>query len=100
MNRQRKVQLPAGATAPDSAVITMQKTELPPDFAAHDKPLPRALDFAISLMFYDQVKAAAIRPLFLIARLKLVLLLEMAFSVRVHPAPFNPTPNMHAGIKL
>ena len=24
----------------------------------------------------------------------------MPFSVRVHPAPFSPTPNRHAGIKL
>ena len=24
----------------------------------------------------------------------------MSFSVRVHPAPFSPTPNRHAGIKL
>ena len=24
----------------------------------------------------------------------------MSFSVRVHPAPFSPTPNRHAGIEL
>ena len=46
-----------------------------------------------------QVKAAAICPLSLIARLKVVLD-EMLFSVRVHPAPFSPTPKRHAGIKL
>ena len=46
-----------------------------------------------------QVKAAAICPLSLVARLWVVLV-EMSFSVRVHPAPFSPTPNRHAGIGL
>ena len=56
----------------------------------------------ISLVFGGaghQIKAAAICPLSLIARLWVVLV-EMSFSLRVHPAPFSPTPNRHAGIGL
>ena len=38
-------------------------------------------------------------PFLLFVRLWVVVV-EMSFSVRVHPAPFSPTPDRHAGIEL
>ena len=63
--------------------------------------VPRHMQFRnfASVSRDKQVKAAAICPLSLVARLWVVLV-EMSFSVRVHPAPFSPTPNRHAGIGL
>ena len=54
----------------------------------------RVGNFEISLVYCEE---AAICPLPLIAR-RWVVLAEMSFSVRVHPAPFSPTPNTHTGI--
>ena len=58
------------------------------------------LDFAISLVYREANRSRQqLFPHSLIARLQVVLV-EISSSVRVHPTPFSPTPNRHAGIKL
>ena len=81
--------------------ISTAKASLFVRFLAPEVPFSKApaiRNFA-SVSRDKQVKAAAICPLSLVARLWVVLV-EMSFSVRVHPAPFSPTPNRHAGIGL
>ena len=57
--------------------------------------------FAISLVYREtnRSRQQPYAPFVLFARLWVVLV-EMSFSVRVHPAPFSPTPSRHAEIEL